>query len=273
MPRHQILFVYVLSPSYSMAGGEFKQLFRQPDDVSIVLENTDFAVLAKPPGIETVSGDGAADLTGLARHALGDPALTPAHRLDRDTSGAQLFARGALAERELTALFRRREVDKTYIAVCLGRPRNASGTINRNLSEWSGGRRPVRVLKQGGLEATTSYRVLAASNRLPDGLAASLVAFFPHQGRTHQIRVHAAALGYPILGDDQYGDRPANRLAATTFGLRRQALHSWRLGFAWKGGKIAAVCPLHNDLLAAAAAIARENPAGTPPGVFPPDHV
>lgn len=221
-------------------------------DIPILRIEADFVVFAKPPGLETISQDGAPDLTALVRRQMDEPSLTPAHRLDRDTSGVQLFARNPAAERELTALFRRRAVEKTYLAICLGVPRNRTGSISRNLSEWSGGRRPVRVLKSGGLEAVTDYRLLAASPALADGFRASLLAFSPHQGRTHQIRVHAAAFGYPILADDQYGDRPANRLARDLLGLRRQALHSWRLGFDWGNARVESVCPLARDLLPAA---------------------
>lgn len=215
---------------------------------AIIREGADFLVVSKPPGLETVSQEGRPDLVGLVRSALGEPALAPAHRLDRDTSGAQLLARDAAAEQGLAGLFRRRLVDKTYLALCLGAPRNRTGTINRNLSEWEGGRRPVRVVKKGGLEAATGYRVVAVSGELAPGFKAGLLAFSPHQGRTHQIRVHAAALGYPLLGDDQYGDRAANRLAKECLGLRRQALHSWRLGFEWHGERVDAECPLPDDL-------------------------
>lgn len=237
-----------------MAGGEFKQLLHYSDfeKIRTLYSDTEMLVVSKPAGLETISQDGLPDLTGLLRERLGLPTLTPAHRLDRDTSGAQLFARTSSAERDLTALFRKRDVGKTYIALCLGVPRNRNGRIRRNLSEWSGGRRPVRVLKTGGLEAETEYRILTVSRELPDIPKTSLIAFSPRQGRTHQIRVHAAAFGYPILGDDQYGDRPSNRSAKTFLGIRRQALHSWRLEFMWRGQRVAVSCPLPEDLLKAA---------------------
>ncbi len=231
------------------ARGKSQHLFDDATKPHLLLETPDLAVFAKPPGLETVSRDGGPELARLVRQARNEPGLTPAHRLDRDTSGAQLFARNPAAEQELVRLFRERRVEKTYLALCLGVPRNREGGINRNLSEWEGGgRRPVRVLKKGGLAASTHYRLLAASGELPGGWRASLLAFSPHQGRTHQIRVHAAAFGYPILGDDQYGDRQANRRAKETLGLARQALHAWRLAFDWRGKRIEAVCPLPDDM-------------------------
>ncbi|MCC8190077.1 MAG: RluA family pseudouridine synthase [Planctomycetes bacterium] len=234
-----------------MHRGEFKDLSDTFAKPATVWEDPDILILAKPPGMETVSRTGGRDFTVLAREAFAEPGLTPVHRLDRDTSGAQVFARNAQTETALVALFRRREMEKTYLAVCLGRPRNRTGTIRRRLSEWGGGRRPVRVVHRGGLEAETGYRVLAATAHFAAGGGASLVAFFPHQGRTHQIRVHAAALGYPILGDDQYGDRPANRAARQDLGIRRQALHAWQLAFPHGGGIVRVECPVAADLLPA----------------------
>lgn len=215
---------------------------------AVLMRAPEFVLIAKPPGMETVSQTGGPALLPCAREQTGIADLRPAHRLDRDTSGVQLFAIGARAEEELTALFRRREVHKTYLAFTAGVPRNRTGTINRPLSKWSGGRRPVRVLRQGGLEASTTYTVLARGAPLPGGCVPGLLAMAPRQGRTHQIRVHAASLGYPILGDDQYGDREINKQAKDVCGLRRQALHAWRLEFAWRGQTVCVHCPLPPDL-------------------------
>lgn len=223
-------------------------MFDSFNEPKVIRVDPDFVVFSKPSGLETISLDGGPELAAWARQSMGEPGLSPVHRLDRDTAGAQLFARNPEAEARLIKLFRERLVEKVYLALCLGAPRNRTGAINRNLSEWSGGRRPVRVVKKGGLVATTGYRVVADSGELEAGFKASLIAFFPHQGRTHQIRVHAASLGYPILGDDQYGDRPANRLARDLLGLKRQALHSWRLAFPWRGAQVEVVAPVAEDM-------------------------
>ncbi len=243
---------------YSHLLEKFKPLLdycEQDPALRPILEHPDFVVFNKPAGMETLSRDGGKELLSLARERCHNPALAAVHRLDRDTSGAQLFSLNAEAEKELTALFRRRQVEKTYLALCLGAPRNRTGVIRRNLSEWEGGRRPVRVVKGGGgLPAETSYRVLGVGEELQvEGMRfrAGLLAFSPHQGRTHQIRVHAASLGCPILGDDNYGDRAANRAAKHGLALRRSALHAWVLAFPWRGGRVEAVCPLPADLAAA----------------------
>jgi Pseudouridylate synthases, 23S RNA-specific len=223
-------------------------LFTRDQQPAILLDTPDFIIAAKPPGMETISQNGGPELVAMLRAMLGDDRLYAAHRLDRDTSGAQLVAKGKDNETLLANLFRQRLVEKTYLALCLGAPRNRTGTINRNLSEWDGGRRPVRVVKKGGLTASTAYEVQGVSDCLGGGLQCSLIAFHPRQGRTHQIRVHAAAFGYPILGDDQYGDRAGNRQAKRMFELKRQALHSWKLGFAWKGVPVAVTCPPEADM-------------------------
>lgn len=225
--------------------------YREP---RLLCETEDFAVFYKPPGRETVSQTGGPDLASWAAETLGAP-VYPAHRLDRDTSGVQLMAKSPAVEEGLTTLFRERKIAKHYLAVCRGKPANRAGNINRNLSKWEGGRRPVRVVKGGGgLVAATGYRVLAASGNFPEVGRLSLVVFSPHQGRTHQIRVHAAAFGYPVLGDDQYGDRPANKWARDAFGLERQALHSRSLEFIWNGERVFLDCPLPEDMAKVAAA-------------------
>ncbi len=243
------------------------------DDL-IIKEDDGFLIVAKPSGMETIAiGTHSADerycLTSRCRAVTGNKALAPAHRLDRDTTGVQIFAKTAADLAHLETLFRQRRVEKKYLALCLGIPANAEGVIRRNLSEWSSGRRPVRAIKgKGGLRAESSYRLLAKGSltasqfngRLPANAwracEVSLLLWQPREGRTHQIRVHAAAFGHPILGDDQYGDRGANRLVKYLCGLRRHALHCWRMCFPHPrtGAMVTAEAPLPADLVAALAA-------------------
>ncbi len=221
----------------------------------LLLDQDDFVAVYKPPGRESVSESGDVDVVAGASILLPDVALFPVHRLDRDTSGVQLLAKNSGAKKALEDLFRTRKVSKEYVAICLGVPTNRKGIINRRLSQWAGGRRPIKVVRGGGgLEAMTEYRVIAENRALPVEGGLSLIAFQPHQGRTHQIRVHAAALGYPILGDDQYGDRPANKWAKDAFGLARQALHSRWLRFPRGGGEVEISCQLPDDMRSAVGA-------------------
>lgn len=193
----------------------------------ILFDEEGILAVNKPAGCETVSTTGGASLASMLKK-LGLTGLEPAHRLDRDTTGVQLFARNRAALTLLEGLFRERRTTKNYLALCHGIPFNPEGTIKRNLSKWMGGHRPVQVVKgNDGLEAQTDYQLLA---RNPQECA-SLILFHPLQGRTHQIRVHAAAFGRPIVGDDQYGEREVNARYKAQFGLARQALHAWRISF------------------------------------------
>lgn len=218
------------------------------ENPTILYDADGILAVDKPAGYETVALGGGKCLTRALRERLGDEGIEAAHRLDRDTTGAQLFARTPAALKALTELFRHRQTTKLYLALCAGVPANPEGVISRNLSKWIGGHRPVQVVKGGGgLPASTEYRVLAANREFP----ASFILFHPREGRTHQIRVHAAAFGRPILGDDQYGDREANRRGKALCGLKRQALHAWRItlpGLGPGGGALAVVAPVHPDM-------------------------
>jgi tRNA pseudouridine32 synthase/23S rRNA pseudouridine746 synthase len=127
------------------------------------------------------------------------PAL--AHRLDKDTSGCLVLGRHRKALERLGRLFKSGRVGKTYWAVVEGAPKGEEGEIDLPLGRLDAARgwwmRPDPL----GLPARTSWRVLGRSD---DG-AVSFIEFTPHTGRTHQIRVHAQAMGWPILGDSVYG--------------------------------------------------------------------
>lgn len=193
----------------------------------IIYDNNGIIAVNKPAGFETISTQpGGNCVTRSLKRELNLNFIEPAHRLDRDTTGVQLFARDNATLKKLEEFFRVRTVKKHYLAICYKIPHNKEGIIRRNLSKWLGGHKPVKVVKGGGgLVAETEYQLLARNKEFP----ASLILFTPHQGRTHQIRVHAEALGRPILGDHQYGDRPANKILKDSSGLSRQALHAWRL--------------------------------------------
>lgn len=161
-------------------------------------------VLDKPAGLAVHAGPGGGD--NLERHFTHlrfglpqPPAL--AHRLDRDTSGCLVLGRHAKALRRLGRLFQEGRVEKTYWAVARGSPVETSGRIDKplkKLSTKSGGWR--MVIAADGQPSVTDYRLLGSSGEI------SWIECRPRTGRTHQIRVHLASLGCPILGDGQYGD-------------------------------------------------------------------
>lgn len=219
--------------------------------IEVLFEDASLLVVNKPAGWQTVDEQGRECLRAELTGQFGTD-LHAVHRLDRDTSGVLAYAKTVAARAHLEDQFRARKTAKQYLALCQGIPLNPTGTIRRNLSKWQGGRRPVQVVKgSGGLKAETEYAVIASNERirdLPGGV--SLICFCPHQGRTHQIRVHAAAFQRPILGDDNYGDRAANKWLREQTGLARQALHAWMLELTHpETGKSVQLCaPIPNDM-------------------------
>ena len=194
--------------------------------LDIVYEDADVLVVDKPAGMVTHPAHGARDGTlvnALLAHAgtlPGDP-LRPGlvHRLDRDTSGLLAVAKTEAALRALGKAMMRSEFDRTYLGLVMGRPEHPKGTIDGAL-----GRDPANRLRYAiradGKPAVTHYAL-----REPLSREASELEFVLETGRTHQIRVHMAAFGHPIVNDPVYGRVDAR------IDLPGQALHAWRLGF------------------------------------------
>lgn len=163
-----------------------------------------------------------------------DPQLRPGivHRLDKDTSGIILVARNREYFDYLKQLFQNREIKKTYLALVHGRLKLNKGLIDRPISLKSGTIKRTAFKGRSQREAVTEYRVL---KRFKDF---SLVEVYPKSGRTHQIRVHLAALGHPVVGDRVYGPKksvvpPSGPIGPTGQrpGIRRQLLHAYSLEF------------------------------------------
>lgn len=193
--------------------------------LDIVFEDGALLVVDKPAGMVTHPAHGARDGTlvnALLAHCdnlPGDP-LRPGlvHRLDRDTSGLLVVAKTAHALATLGKAMMRRAIERTYLGITAGIPIHPKGTIDGAL-----GRDPNNRLKHAiradGKPAVTHYEV---RERMPD---AAECTFVLETGRTHQIRVHMMALGFPILNDPVYGKIDPR------VDLPGQALHAWRLGF------------------------------------------
>ena len=216
--------------------------------MEVIFENNDILVLNKEAGVESVASQNKGrSITELIQMARETKTIKPVHRLDRDTSGVMVFAKTDKSLKRLEDLFKERKTTKEYLAICVGIPRNPEGSIRRNLSKWMGGHKAVKVVKGGGgLSAETDYKLLTANKEF--GL--SLIEFTPHQGRTHQIRVHAEAFGRPVLCDHQYGNREVNNKVKAITGLNRHALHAWTLvlpEFAENGEDLTLVAPIPED--------------------------
>jgi 23S rRNA pseudouridine955/2504/2580 synthase len=161
----------------------------------------------KPAGLAVQGGTGQHRHLDAMLEALGFGADEPprlVHRLDKDTSGVLLLARTAQAARALTAAFRGKEVRKLYWAAVAGVPRKAFGRIAVPLGKRAGRDGEKVGATESGKEAVTLYQVAARR-----GKKAAWLVLSPLTGRTHQLRVHCAALGHPILGDGKYGGRDA----------------------------------------------------------------
>ena len=196
-------------------------------------------VLDKPPGLPSQGGPGISRhldgmLDGLRFGAPDRPRLV--HRLDRDTSGVIVVARTPGVAAKLAALFRGREVEKTYWAVVVGRPVPPAGRIDLNLVRL-GGQRAERVAvagphDQGAARAITDYRTLDHAGR-----KLAWLELRPLTGRTHQLRVSCAAIGAPILGDVAYGEpREAGNTALVDGFPALLHLHARRLSLPHPAG-------------------------------------
>ena len=185
----------------------------RPGDVEkiralVLYEDSELFVLNKPAGLAVQGGSGThvhldGMLDGLTDASGERPRLV--HRLDRDTSGVLVIARSAKAATRLTGLFRRGAVQKLYWALTVGVPRPLVGEIDAPLIKTGmGDRELMTVAPEGGLPSRTQYRVLQRAQRV-----LSWVALAPLTGRTHQLRVHCAHMGMPILGDGKYGGEAA----------------------------------------------------------------
>lgn len=194
--------------------------------IALIYENPELLVVNKPSGLHSVPGRGPdkQDCAIAQLQAIHPEALT-VHRLDRDTSGLLVFARGKAVHRRLSMDFAARKVDKRYIALVQGRleaPAGEWGEIDLPLIvDWPN--RPLhKVCHETGKPSQSRWRVLGHESL--DGAPVTRVELEPLTGRTHQLRVHLLALGHPIVGDSLYGAPDAPGAGS------RLRLHAWRLG-------------------------------------------
>ncbi|MDR7536038.1 MAG: RluA family pseudouridine synthase [Armatimonadota bacterium] len=220
----------------------------EPLPLDIVYEDTDLLVINKPPGLAVHPGAGRA--AGTLVHAVlahcpdlpgvgGTHRPGIVHRLDKDTSGVLVVAKTETALRHLHAEIAARRASRDYLALVWGVPDRAAGTIAAPIGRDPRQRTRMAV-RPDGRPAATQYRVIEA---FP---AVALLEVRLLTGRTHQIRVHCAHIGHPVVGDPVYGRR------RNPWGLTRQALHAYRLAFTHPrdGRAMHFEVPLPDDLAA-----------------------
>jgi len=175
-------------------------IYVPPSGLELIYADAALVVAVKPAGLLSVPGRGDHLADCLASRVQARyPDARIVHRLDMATSGLLAFARGREAERRLSIAFQCRQVEKEYEAVVAGHPEEAAGRIELPLiADWP--KRPRRKVDfEAGKPSLTLFRVLA-----PEPGGATRLALTPVTGRTHQLRVHLAAIGHPILGDELY---------------------------------------------------------------------
>ena len=211
-----------------------------PREFPVVFEDDAFMAIDKPAGVAVHGGSGVSFgvIEQMRQARPGARLLELVHRLDRETSGLLLIAKKKSALKALQDQFRERETGKTYLTLVKGVWPAQLKVLDQPLHKYllPDGERRVRVTSKddpNGMRSVTLVRVVARVTPpvgLPAGLidGLSLLEVTIKTGRTHQIRVHLASAGYPIAGDDKYGDFELNR-QLTRLGLRRMFLHAWRL--------------------------------------------
>jgi 23S rRNA pseudouridine955/2504/2580 synthase len=221
-----------------------------PPKFSVIYEDPRLLVINKPAGIAVHEGKRVLkrhSLIGALESRYREPGVTPqlVHRLDKDTSGVLLIAKDELTRQELEAIFAEgRDVEKEYLCLVAGRLQDNQGQIDLPLPGREGV--PVRAL--------TRFKVLDRFSQT------TLARVSIESGRMHQIRLHFAAIGYPVVLDDQHGDFAFNKQFNKKFRLKRQFLHASRLEIKHGGKRRVWSAPTPPDLQKVIEALRAEKP-------------
>lgn len=243
--------------SYKVSAGDEVQVWIPPEvsstlageeiDIKILYEDNDILVVDKPAGltVHPSSTQPRHTLVNAILSHLSSPGGEPerpgiVHRLDKDTSGVMVVARNPVAHEKLAAQFKHHTVKKVYITLVRGHLTPQQGIIEAPIGRDSGDRKKMTVTTESrGRKASTSYKVIRF---VGDN---TLLEVMPQTGRTHQIRVHLSAIGFPVVGDAAYGIKSSI--------ISRQFLHAHKLGLInpSNGQYVEFVSPLPADLVQA----------------------
>lgn len=209
-------------------------------DFPILYEDDHVIVLNKPAGCVVHPGAGSCGLTLVEALVASRPTMVGigesgrwgiVHRLDKDTSGVMVVTKTEIAYQELSEQFRQHSIIRFYMAIVRGNPGCDSGVINKEIGRSRSDRKRMSTVTRKGRSAITNWIVKERYGSV------SLMEIRPQTGRTHQIRVHLASVGMPIIGDRVYGTKASKRLSSDQFVtklceiLKRQALHAAVLAF------------------------------------------
>ena len=223
---------------YEVTVPEPRPAHNEAQDIALeIVFDEHLLVVDKPAGMVVHPAAGNADGTlvnALLHHCAGRlsgiggvarPGIV--HRIDKDTSGLLVVAKTDAAHEGLAAQFAKHSIERRYLAVTSGIPIPPAGTIDAPLARSAANRKKIAVVEGSrGKRAVTRYRIVTPLRE------AALAECRLETGRTHQVRVHLASIGHPLLGDPVYGrTRPAHRELLKKLGFHRQALHAAALGF------------------------------------------
>lgn len=230
--------------------------------LSILYQDDDLVAIDKPSGIPAIPGrDEAESIIEILAAQLSlpftgtaDPRLRVVHRIDKDTSGVMLFAKNSAAQRFVSHQFQNNTIEKEYLAMVAGQPKENEGEIDAPIGEHPTSAKRMTVLKHGGRPARTGWKVEQRFRHY------ALIRCFPKTGKTHQIRVHLAHIGLPLAIDPIYNPR-SGPLLLSSFkrGYRvkstqeerplidRLTLHAYKLVFQWGESRRELISELPKD--------------------------